>query len=45
MIIPAWALKARTILSRIADFFEAGRKAGLWSQTNSMNLKNYKDIK
>ena len=36
-------LKIRKILTALADVMEAGRKAGLWSQANSMNIKAYKD--
>jgi hypothetical protein len=32
MAISSWLLTARKIIGRIADFFIAGRTAGMWSK-------------
>lgn len=44
-MIPAWLLAVRKFLGKLTDALEAGRKAGLWSVTDSIGVKPYKEIK
>lgn len=39
IVIPPWAIKLRGILTKIADFFIAGRAAGAWDKKQGPDIK------